>query len=393
MARTERHRVLWVVQGSDWIGEQTEFVHLAKRLPEGWIGCLVFLRKPDNLDAIQQVVAHRNVTVTSLGMRGYRTLPVVLLRFLRLIRRFRPAVVHSHHPPANLVNGWSKPLAAAFLSHRYRTLFGYRNSAEGLRFRGRFLERLNRQLADQVICSSPGVERSFFGDSHLLSDGTEVRQSRRKHWTLFNAVDVDGLRRQRDGVLESGRDPKTDGAVRRIISVAAFKEQKGHRTLLTAFQRLCERVSAVELVLVGDGPLRGEMEQLAESLGIAQRCFFCGHQRDPVPWLAHADLFVLASYWEGLPKALLEAMALDLPCVATRVEGVEDVLDGDSLVAPWDSAALADALETQLVDPEAARARVEAQRAVIERFNIDSTAMVAFDVYRELSGSGTKMRG
>lgn len=384
MSSSKCHRVLWVVQGSNWIGEQTEFLHLAKRLPTDWSGCLVFLKTPDNLDSIQQLLSLPQITVTSLGMRGFHDLPLICLRFLRLIRRFRPNVVHSHHPPANLINGWSKLVSKVLFSHRYMSIFGYRNAAHGIRLRGLIFERVNLLFADQVICSSPGVERSYFGDAHLLCSAEELRESHRKHWTIFNAVDVDYLRLRKNASLEA-RDVRLLGDrrdVRRVISVAAFKEQKGHRTLLEAFQKLCTRLSDVELILVGDGPLRTEMEKFAHSLGIASNCMFCGHQRDPVLWLARSDVFVLASYWEGLPKALLEAMALDLPCIGTRVQGIEDVLDDDSLVDTKESLALASKLENFLVNPNLRKQKILEQRASINKFDISITSKLIFDIYR-----------
>jgi colanic acid/amylovoran biosynthesis glycosyltransferase len=168
----------------------------------------------------------------------------------------------------------------------------------------------------------------------------------------------------------------------RALCVASLQEYKGHRVLLEALAGGGPVLERVELDLVGEGPLRRSLELLAARLGIAGRVRFAGALPEPevTAMLAAADLFVLPSIvardgqMEGLPVALMEALACGVPVVATRLSGVPElVADGLTgiLATPGDPAALATALRRVLEDPVAARARAAAGRRVVEaRFDV-----------------------
>jgi len=141
---------------------------------------------------------------------------------------------------------------------------------------------------------------------------------------------------------------------RTVISVAVINGSKGHDVMIDA-ARMCKDINLhFRLVLVGDGGLRRELERRAERQGVLNRIRFAGQ----VPAgsairseLDGADLFILPSLLEGMPRALLEAMARALPCVASRVGGVPEVLDAEFLVPPGDPQALAMKLQSVLSDP------------------------------------------
>ncbi|MEO8509639.1 MAG: glycosyltransferase [Chloroflexota bacterium] len=156
-----------------------------------------------------------------------------------------------------------------------------------------------------------------------------------------------------------------------LTVVAKLMEQKGHRILLEALPSVLERHPDLQIVFAGEGPLRDEILALVEAIGIASHVHLVGNRPDVADLLAASDLFVLPSLWEGLPMALLEAMAARLPVVATSVSGSRDVIvDGESgrLVPPGDPARLVAAIIEILGDPAraqrlgtAARKRVEAE--------------------------------
>ncbi|OGL00951.1 MAG: hypothetical protein A3D33_19895 [Candidatus Rokubacteria bacterium RIFCSPHIGHO2_02_FULL_73_26] len=146
----------------------------------------------------------------------------------------------------------------------------------------------------------------------------------------------------------------------RPIGVAArMTAQKGHAHLLDALPAVLARVPAVVCVLIGDGPLRAPLEARARALGVAARCRFTGARADVADLVAALEVVVLPSRSEGLPFALLEAMALGKPVVATTVGGCPEVVeDGRTgwLVPPGDAPALAGAVLRLLEDAPAARA-------------------------------------
>lgn len=135
-----------------------------------------------------------------------------------------------------------------------------------------------------------------------------------------------------------------------VISVGRLILQKDFATLIRAFALLPRKLSA-RLIILGEGAEREMLEQLAMDLGIADIAQFIGFDANPWRWMARADLFVLPSRWEGHPNVLLEALALDLPVVATEydISVLELAADHGFVVVPsGDSVVLAGAIEEQL---------------------------------------------
>ncbi|HKO27572.1 MAG TPA: glycosyltransferase family 4 protein, partial [Solirubrobacteraceae bacterium] len=168
---------------------------------------------------------------------------------------------------------------------------------------------------------------------------------------VANGVDS---RRYAEGADPDLRRSLTGGCGRRlVVTVARLAEQKGLRHLVEAMRLLPD----VTLAMVGDGPDRHALETLASGLGVADRIRFLGNRDDVPRLLSAADVFVLPSLWEGLPLALIEAMAARAPIVATSIPGVDEVVaDRETalLVPPGDAAALAHAVRRLLDDPTAA---------------------------------------
>jgi glycosyltransferase involved in cell wall biosynthesis len=163
---------------------------------------------------------------------------------------------------------------------------------------------------------------------------------------------------------------------------------KGHKELFTAMARIRER-HPVHALIVGGGRRAAEMQQLAESLGLADAVHFLGPRRDVPDLLNAMDVFVLPSYSEGVSLALLEAMAAGLPVIATAVGGLPEVVtDGDNglLIPPRDPDALAGALERLLADPAWARQLGAKARAhVREHFSLDRLGREINEIYKELA--------
>jgi glycosyltransferase involved in cell wall biosynthesis len=164
--------------------------------------------------------------------------------------------------------------------------------------------------------------------------------------------------------------------------LARLVPDKGVHVLL----RAAARVEGLSVVVVGDGPARGDLDLLVAELGMEDRVLFTGYVDDPRAWLRAVDLFVLPSFMEGLPLSPVEAMLERLPVVATTVGGMaEAVEDGATglLVPPRDEAALADALAQLAGDAGRRAAMGEAgRRLALERFSIDRMAAAYLDLYR-----------
>ncbi len=207
---------------------------------------------------------------------------------------------------------------------------------------------------------------------------------------LLNAIDPSTFRRRTDRVSGSRRALGYAAGEIVIGSVGRLERQKRFDLLLEAFARVSAKEPRARLAIAGDGALREELASLSARLGLAGRCQFLGHRTDVVE-LHHAfDLFVQSSDYEGTPNAVLEAMAMETPLVATDVGGTRELAlpDVHGIVIPaGDVEALASSMLRALREPATAR-----QRALLARRRIEDDLSFAARtrrleaIYEELAG-------
>jgi glycosyltransferase involved in cell wall biosynthesis len=178
----------------------------------------------------------------------------------------------------------------------------------------------------------------------------------------------------------------------RLITVGSLVPIKGHEHLIAAIAQLRRTGRAVTLDVVGDGPLRGDLERMARECEVADVVRFHGQKEKAqvAAAMQHADALVLSSLWENLPCVVLEAMSVGLPIVATGVGGVAEILGPEQgvVVAPGSSGAIAEGVEKVLsrlesYDRDALRATAIAQ------FGYSAIAKRWADVYATASTSGS----
>ena len=199
---------------------------------------------------------------------------------------------------------------------------------------------------------------------------------------------VDGERFRPD----LGRRPDPASPARVVTCVARLEYAKGVDVLLHAWGRMMREGAAwreglaPRLRLVGRGEFRPQMERIAAELGIQESVEFLGLRRDVADLLQQSWAFAMPSRWEGMPNALLEAMACGLPCVATRVSGSEDIIDdgvNGLLVEPENPADLARGLRRVIEDAELAqRMGAEARAAVVRDYQLAAIVDQSLDLYR-----------
>ena len=230
------------------------------------------------------------------------------------------------------------------------------------------------QVVDRLVCVSEGVCVSF----------REAGVPAHKLRVVRNGINPRPARPDREGVRTRLALP-LDARV--VLTVARFNEQKGHRYLLDAVPTVTEREPTARFVWVGQGPLEAEFRAQVQQLGLAMQIHFL-RSADVAALLAASDLFVLPSLFEGLPLAVLEAMAAGVPVVGTRVCGtsevIRDVVSG-RLVAARDGAALAAAVLEALQQPDrAARWAVAGRDRVKRAFGAARMARETAAIYAEL---------
>jgi glycosyltransferase involved in cell wall biosynthesis len=205
------------------------------------------------------------------------------------------------------------------------------------------------------------------------------------HWTKMHVV--------RCGLPLDRLPPrKSDGNGRTIVCVGRLSPEKGQAGLLKAFAELHGRHQDLGLRLVGSGPDRQALEDLAGDLGVSDRVAFLGRmtETDTLAEIARSDMLVLPSFMEGLPIVLMEAMALGVPVVASRVAGIPELIEdgtGGLLFTPsrWDE--LAGCME-RLLTERALRDSIagHGKRKVADEFDVQTSAKMMVALFDKASG-------
>jgi glycosyltransferase involved in cell wall biosynthesis len=298
----------------------------------------------------------------------------------RMVSENRIGLVHSHGKGAGLYGRLAARRANIPSLHTFHGIH-YSGYPPGVRALYLALERRLAAMSAAVVhvSESQGREAEALG---LAPAG--------KTCVIVNGVDAARLQAQALSRAAARAALDLDPATLALGTVARLDPVKALDVLLEAFARLAPRWPAARLVVIGGGSEAGRLRALAASLGIESRVRFLGALPDAARLLLGLDLYVSASRREGLPLALLEAMALGLPVVTTRVPGhLDAVTDGASglLVAAGQAAALADAAGKLLADPERRRALGEAgRRRVEERFAVERMVAETAALYRAAVG-------
>ncbi len=283
------------------------------------------------------------LSTESLEMRRGFADPRGLVRLVRLVRTWRPSVLHSHMLHANLMARACRLFASvpAVVSTIHNIYEGGR-----LRMLG---YRLSNGLVDHVTIISQTAADRFIRDRIVPAALLEV---------IPNGVDTERYREVPAGTRERlRRSLGLDGEFA-WLAVGRFEQAKDYPTMLRAFARVHAAHPAAVLLLVGRGSLQADTQSLAASLGLDGRVRFVGTREDVPEFMTVADGYVMSSAWEGMPMVLLEAAAAGLPIVATMVGGNPEVVrDGTTgyLVPPGDDEALAGAMLRLMTLPEEER--------------------------------------
>ena len=299
------------------------------------------------------------------------------LKLWRLLCELRPDIVHTRNLAA--MEGLAPALFAG-VKFRIHGEHGREMDLNGSEWKYNFLRRLFRPLVHKYIPLSQDLESWLRKDVHV--SGSKIAQ-------IYNGVSIDTFYPSQMGRQSLPIDGFADANSIVIGTVGRMASIKDQSTLAAAFVNLIDSVpngrESLRLVMVGDGPLREDVQRILSVANVSHLAWIPGTQDDIPHLLRCLDIFVLPSKSEGVSNTILEAMATGLPVVATRVGGnpelVVEQVTGE-LVPPQDPLALANALRTYVDNPQkiidqgrAGRKRVE------EKFSIDSMVNAYLAVY------------
>jgi glycosyltransferase involved in cell wall biosynthesis len=330
--------VLLVVSTLDGTGPGRVLATLARELQGDWDPVLVTTHGA-RTSALIDEVQDAGIAVDHLGMRAIWDVAGVA-RFARLLRRYRPTVVHTRTIRADLVGRTAAARRVAVINNLVN-LYPDDSIALHGRVTGSVLTamvRASRRAARLLVANAEAVA----ANARAVFDAPDDRVR-----VVYDGVDLDAWGGAPPADLSGiGVGPEA----RVCLSVARLHPQKGLEDLVAA-AALLRNESSLHIVVAGDGPDHASLQTAIDRAALAGRVHLLGNRNDVGALLARADLTVLPSRFEGLPSAVIEAMAASRAVVATDVGGVRELVDHGVtgwLVPPAAPVALADAIRTAL---------------------------------------------
>lgn len=291
---------------------------------------------------------------------------LALAKLVRLLRRLRPDIVHTHTAKAGTVGRIAARLAGVrVIVHTFHghVLEGYFSPVATQLFLR--IERRLARFTDRIITLSPRLRHALLTMGIGRPEQVEVVPL---GLDLDRFLRAPGAHGDLPAALDIPAGTPLLGILGRLVPI------KDHPTLFRALSLFPDRGRAPHLLVVGDGERRGELERLAGRLGLASRIHFLGWRSDLEAILAELDVVICCSRNEGTPVALIEAMAAGVPVVSTDVGGVGDlVVHGQTgwLVPPGEPALLAEGIQRLLEDPDLCRRLAAAARPMaLERHHV-----------------------
>lgn len=310
------------------------------------------------------------VPVSCVGYAG-RFSATGALRLYRTIASYQPRIVHLHGYKATILAGAVSLVRAIPAVATYHGEAGKALDLPRLATYSAVETRLLRRLRGVVAVSEPVREELL--RRKVKRERVVIIHNGIRDWTRQAGTAID---------IAPSRFAPT------LLMVGRLIREKNTALALDLLARVRERYPTAGLVVAGDGPLRSSLEEKARTLGIAEWVQFLGFVEDVRGLLSRCDCFLLPSSTEGMPNALLEAMAAAAPIVATQVGGIPAAItDGVEglLVPPGDTERLSAAVSRVLDDPRLRRALGAAARARFEREFTDDHMADAYSAFYEIA--------
>lgn len=299
------------------------------------------------------------------------------VQLLKITRRYRPDLIHANTPIGGLLGRIVGCICAVprviYMAHGFHFYHGAPRLNWLLYYP---IERILARWTDDLIT----INRE---DTELVQKSFTLRHGGRKHYVPGVGIELSRYRElkiDRTAVRASLGLSEEDFV---FISVGELRGLKNQETLIKAFAQL-ENPYA-KLIICGDGTDRIKQEMLVKQLGLDTRVLFLGYRMDVPALLNSSDCFCTPSQREGLPAALMEAMACGLPCIVSKIRGHVDLITNSALLhEPMDSATLSVIMQCVLDNPELRAEAVRQNETMIQGFDFDRAVEALRHIYLEL---------
>lgn len=356
-------RILHCIPSMGGGGAERQVAYLAGALTRfGWEVHVALLSGGPNFDRLQASGA----AIHPLSARSNSD-PRILWELLRTMSAVKPDLVQVWIPQMEILGGVAAAaMRIPWIVSERSSLMAYPGTVKN------WLRVALARGASAVVSNSPAGDRYW-----------QTRLNRRvPRYVIPNALPLDEIKAAPPaGPEEVGRGSEE----RLVLFVGRFSSEKNLSTLVAALA-LALRRPRTAAVLCGEGPLRRDVEQWLADNAIADRVRLPGYVQDIWRWMRRASLLVSVGLFEGQPNAVLEAMACGCPLVVSDIQAHREFLNERTalLVDPHSPVAIADAIVSVLVDPEAAALRAQAARAKAAQWSIPAIARQYAQVYQEV---------
>ncbi|MEK6287217.1 MAG: glycosyltransferase [Acidobacteriota bacterium] len=377
-----RPRVLHLITSFEIGGTERQAVELLKRLDsERYDVRLAALR---NEGPFYEEIAARFPEVREFPLTSFYNRNAVkqLWRLRKLMKSAQVDILHAHDFYGGLIGASAARLAGV------RVVACQRHLKLSDRRSHRWGQRIIHLLAHRILVNSEAIR-----DYIISNDGAPagkivvIKNGISSLSSSESAAASPFARRETHDAL--CRELGLDRNAKLVGMIARLQPVKGHRYFIEAAASVLTKEPSAHFILAGDGPLRGEIENHIAQLGIREHVHLLGDRSDVSRLTASFDLMALASLHEGLPNAVMEAMAAGVPVVATAVGGTKElIVDGQTgyLVPPANAGALAERITFALANEETSR-RLAARgfEFVRDRFSIERMVEAVENLYEELT--------
>lgn len=309
----------------------------------------------------------KKIKIIKIGLNSIASLPKSYLKLRRVIRNFRPDVVHAHMVHANILTR----LVRTTTSMNKLICTAHSSNEGGV------IRMLSYRVTDRLANLTTNVSNTAvaaFEAKHAVPKNSML--------TVYNGVDFTNFTYSPDAKDIIVKELSLDSNTKIILAVGRFNASKNYFNLLSAINLIKDQLNiSFVLLIAGDGELRFEIEKEITNLGISNNVLLLG-RRDDIPLLMSAcDVFVLSSDYEGLPTVLIEALACQAQVVSTDVSGVREIVGTCGKIVPTKNPiSLAEAIKDRLQN---SNKNVSGQQHVKNKFDLDLISDKWLKIYNE----------
>lgn len=320
------------------------------------------------------------VKVMSLNLPRFRDIPIAAARIYGMLKTLQPDVMHTWLTHADLcgriaaIIAGNIPVISSIQAPFYEKSI-FLDNAQQKQWKIeiiRYLDKITGYFSKAL----------YVGCSASIAAAIQqaLKLSNQQVCVIYNSVQIQPLK----------QTTLHDQLPAKLISIGRLVPQKGHRYLIAALPKVLQQYPQLRVEILGDGPNEQELRRQTCELGLQAHVHFLGLQANILPYLYASDLFISPSLWEGLSLALLEALAVGLPVVATDIPASREIIDNDVqgiLVPPQNAEALADAIIMLLADPVRCQMMsLTGRNRIAERFDIMVTSRQWQSLYQKVLG-------